>query len=555
MEALVCEKIFLESQNSANSEQPQRGVVVVDPPKIRQVIKVQSTSEFPKAIRELQSLYPEITIRHLEDAYLLPGLIDINTKAKEGISETTHLALSGGVTSIFIETTESVTEEQLYCDLGKIKPVTNSLQVESSEYFAFKAYQCTQSEGIIPIEDMQQTFERCKELNCPLILDSLKAHSRFLHMASPFRTEEEELRSNSCEFYFLNSDYVAAVDRNQPELDSISSSESEEEINPEAIPCPAITEESSEVSSSFDFVALSQVVLESYSGAGETFYNVSATNSGISNSSTCANGLSRMNSLRPPRIDIGSNRNDETSYFSFLLNCPSSWELKGVNEALEVLERTNCKIHFANVSSVEAMNALQNVKSSLNLTFETCPHYIFFNEKEIPSGDTRFKTFPPIRDTKNQMLIQKLLNENSVDMINSHHKFVPENLKFLETGEFKRAMSGVNVLGFSLQAVWTQLYPNSKDPEKLLGKLVKLMSQNQAKFLGLQQKGGIAEGKDADLLIFKPFEVEDTQRSPTCIYNNTTLHGKVCEVYLRGRCAYSKEFLSPLGVELCKSCL
>ena len=40
------------------------------------------------------------------------------------------------------------------------------------------------------------------------------------------------------------------------------------------------------------------------------------------------------------------------------------------------------------------------MEKGINISVETCPHYLAFDAESIPDGDTRFKCCPPIRDVR-----------------------------------------------------------------------------------------------------------------------------------------------------------
>jgi allantoinase len=66
------------------------------------------------------------------------------------------------------------------------------------------------------------------------------------------------------------------------------------------------------------------------------------------------------------------------------------------------------------------------------------------------------------------------------------------------------------------------------------------MSQGPAAIAGLERKGGIAEGRDADLVLFEPegaSEIDPSElhhRNPVTPYAGRRLDGRVAATYVRG---------------------
>ena len=276
----------------------------------------------------------------------------------------------------------------------------------------------------------------------------------------------------------------------------------------------------------------------------------------------------RLKSRRPATLVVKSSQPSDSSakdrqYIAHLANVPDHWESAGLPKIFKALQRSPCKVHFVNMSAASAINEVRAFKerSDFELTVETCPHYLFFAMEEIESGDTRLKAFPPIRNKTNCNLLWELLKVKCIDVISSHHASLEPELKFLSTGNFKRALSGVTGLGCSLQAVWTKLRMPVVDSqavrERYIVRLSKWLSLNPAKVIGVSSKrGSIEKGKFADLVVWKPHSSftlrEEYFRYPQLNpYIGKQLYGEIHRVYVRGSVAYENGTSYPVG----KACL
>jgi allantoinase len=119
-------------------------------------------------------------------------------------------------------------------------------------------------------------------------------------------------------------------------------------------------------------------------------------------------------------------------------------------------------------------------------------------------------------------------------VVSDHSPCIVE-LKRLDVGDFGLAWGGIAGLQVALPAVWTGARARGVG----LGDVVRWMSAAPAALAGLPAKGGIAVGKDADLVAFAPdqrWHVGALQhRNPVTPYAGRELTGVVRRTWLRGQ--------------------
>lgn len=92
------------------------------------------------------------------------------------------------------------------------------------------------------------------------------------------------------------------------------------------------------------------------------------------------------------------------SYQSFLASRPSRWETDAIDLMIELAEEAKAaghepRIHIVHLSSAEAMPAIVAARDrGVNITAETCPHYLTLFAEACPDGKTLYKCCPPIRE-------------------------------------------------------------------------------------------------------------------------------------------------------------
>lgn len=245
------------------------------------------------------------------------------------------------------------------------------------------------------------------------------------------------------------------------------------------------------------------------------------------------------------------------TYQTFLSSRPRDAENQAVDLMIRLSRETGCRIHVVHHSSADALPALRAAKvSGVPITVETCPHYLHFAAEDIHDGATEFKCCPPIRERENREQLWEALRDGTIDMVVSDHSPCPPDMKVREQGDFMNAWGGISSLQLRLPIIWTEAKARGFD----LTKLVAWLSAAPAHQVGLNQKGRLAAGADADIVIWNP---EATLRvGPEMIhhrhkltpYAGETLSGVVEKTFLRGQMVYDGgEFSSPKGLVLLRA--
>lgn len=167
----------------------------------------------------------------------------------------------------------------------------------------------------------------------------------------------------------------------------------------------------------------------------------------------------------------------------------------------------------------------------MKITCETCPHYYAFTVEDVLESGTNAKMNPPLREKKDLEAVIKGLQDGTIDCIITDHAPHSEEEK---AQELSKAPNGIIGFETALAATITNLV-NKKKISYL--DLVKLMSYNPAKLIGIDnEKGSIEVGKIADLTIFDPnIEYEYTKESIVSKSKNTPWIGKK----LKGQVQYT----------------
>lgn len=210
--------------------------------------------------------------------------------------------------------------------------------------------------------------------------------------------------------------------------------------------------------------------------------------------------------------------------------------LAGISNAVEEIqvardiilaETTKTRVHICHVSTKGSVELVRQAKKrGVRVTCETCPHYFTLTEEAVEDFNTNAKMNPPLRTQEDVDAIIEGLADGTIDVIATDH--APHHIDEKNL-EFDKAMNGIVGFETALGLGITYLVKTGK---LSLQELLRKMTVTPANLLSLN-KGMIAQGKPADVIIFNPEEeytvcVEEfSSKSKNSPYDGYRLHGKV----------------------------
>jgi allantoinase len=232
---------------------------------------------------------------------------------------------------------------------------------------------------------------------------------------------------------------------------------------------------------------------------------------------------------------------DPRNYEGYLESRPPECEAEAIAEAMALADRTGGSIHILHVSSGDAADVLR--EAGPRVSAETCPHYLTFTAEQIGLGATQYKCAPPIRAGEHREALWEALGVGTLAMIVSDHSPSPPELKEVESGDFSAAWGGISSLQIRLQASWSEASRRGFG----LDRLTEWLSTAPARLAGLDRKGAIEVGMDADFVVWDPDGATDVlgagleHRHPLTPYEGMRLRGKVQKVTLGGQTLFTSE--------------
>lgn len=222
-----------------------------------------------------------------------------------------------------------------------------------------------------------------------------------------------------------------------------------------------------------------------------------------------------------------------------LRGIPKEAETIMVQRDISLTQMTGGRLHLAHLSVASSVEMVRHAKKYMNnLTSEVAIHHLFLTEENVKGYDTNMKVSPPLRTQKDISALIKGLKDGTIDCIVTDH--APHTEEEKGSG-FENAPFGM--IGFE-----TTLSLSMELQQKGLSliSIITLFTTGPARVLGLN-KGCIAEGRDADIVIFDPekewiYKKEDIKsKSKNSPFIGRKMKGKVVNTIYKGKVVFSQE--------------
>ncbi len=193
---------------------------------------------------------------------------------------------------------------------------------------------------------------------------------------------------------------------------------------------------------------------------------------------------------------------------AFLDSRPIAAELEAIQRAISLAETSGCPLHIVHVSNRAGVLLVAEAQArGVDVSCETCPHYLAFNEEDLERLGALAKCAPPLRSPAEQVALWSLLEAGTLPMIASDHSPAPAELKGIDPvtlqaldpsgAQFERAWGGISGCQSSLAVLLSDGYAKGR---LSLERIAEVSAGFVAHRFKLANKGRIAVGYDADLV-------------------------------------------------------
>jgi allantoinase len=222
---------------------------------------------------------------------------------------------------------------------------------------------------------------------------------------------------------------------------------------------------------------------------------------------------------------------------------------------------TGCALHVVHVSCARGIGLIMAARRrGLNVSCETCPHYLTLTAEDLERIGATAKCAPPLRSEREQEELWGLLLAGEIDTVGSDHS--PSPLAMKQGADFFKVWGGISSVQLTLPLLLGKVLgdgeerPGVEQNSRNLQTLTRVLSKRVARHFKLPPtKGRLVVGSDADLALVdlrQTFEVrkEDLlyrhQQTP---YVGRQLRGRVVRTMVRGQTVFQdgKIVGKPLG--------
>ena len=184
-------------------------------------------------------------------------------------------------------------------------------------------------------------------------------------------------------------------------------------------------------------------------------------------------------------------QNGENPAIDYTYARPTKSEDESVKQAIELARANDLRLHICHLSSSKSLSIAKSASKSIPISWEFTPHHLLLDNSAYNIYGTFIKTNPPLRPEADSVRIRNL-DEKSI--IGTDH--APHTLEDKTKGTWASS-PGIPNLETVVPLLLTEVNNGNLD-FKLIPKI---FSENAAKVYGLNSKGKIEIGYDADFTV------------------------------------------------------
>ena len=229
-------------------------------------------------------------------------------------------------------------------------------------------------------------------------------------------------------------------------------------------------------------------------------------------------------------------------------------EKVAIELGISFAEASGARLHIVHMSTGIGAKLVKDAKMrGLDVTSETCPHYLTLNYQESMSKyGPLAKIAPPLRTKKDNEEQWDGINDGSIDFIATDHApYEIESEKYKDGMNIWNSFPGIPGVETMVPVIVSEGYNKGRIS---LSKLVDILSTNAAKHYGLYpKKGSLNIGSDADFTIIdleKEWTIDSKNMVSMCGYTpleGMKLKGKINKTIVRGNLVYQDGEEGTLG--------
>jgi dihydroorotase len=226
-----------------------------------------------------------------------------------------------------------------------------------------------------------------------------------------------------------------------------------------------------------------------------------------------------------------------TEALAHIASRPAVVAVEAVSRAAILAEWTGARIHVLHISSAEELRPLREAKArGVDVTGETCPHYLMLSTEDYARLGGVIRVNPPVREAKNQEPLWAAIADGTIDLIATDH--APHAIEEKTRNDIWTVDAGFPGVETQMPLMLTAVNAGRMS----ICDYVRLASAAPAKIWGLYpQKGVIQPGADADIALVDlatEWAIDDAKlqsRAKITPWNGYRVQGLPVHTLVRGR--------------------
>lgn len=242
----------------------------------------------------------------------------------------------------------------------------------------------------------------------------------------------------------------------------------------------------------------------------------------------------------------------KTSAWYHYMSRPEFVEAEADIRAIQWAKALDAPLYIVHLANKEGVKAVTQAKDEgYKIYAETCPQYLEFTCDVYKREDGRnFVCSPPMKGEESRQALWAAIKRGDIDTIATDHCPFQSYEKDWGKDDFTKIPNGCA----GIENMYPYMLSAANEGRITFEKAVEICSENPAKIFGCRDKGSIAIGKDADIVIYNPnaeFTITNDKMHSDCdhtIWEGVKLKGYPEQTYSRGRLVYDKgEFVGESG--------
>lgn len=258
----------------------------------------------------------------------------------------------------------------------------------------------------------------------------------------------------------------------------------------------------------------------------------------------------------PDLIDLRTEqylKEGKTSAWYHYMSRPEFVEAEADKRVVHWASHLDTPVYIVHMADKEGLEACIKAKSEgHDILVETCPQYLEFTCDVYKREDGRnFVCSPPMKGQESQDALWTAIKSGMIDTVATDHCPFQSYEKDWGKDDFTKIPNGCA----GVENLYPYILDAANSGKITFERAVELCSTNVAKIFGCDNKGAIAVGKDADIVIYdkdKDFTISVSNMHSDydhTIWEGKKLHGYPVQTYLRGKLVYDNgDFVGTPGM-------